>query len=59
MDKEVESRIQSVMSSVFGVPADEIDDDASPDNIESWDSLKHMNLMLLTRKQKNQLLHVI
>ena len=38
-------RIRNVMSAVFGLSNEEINDESSPDTIESWDSLKHMNLV--------------
>ncbi len=31
---------------VFDIPAAEITDDASPHDIKTWDSLKHINLVL-------------
>ena len=34
------------MSSVFNVPKSEIQSDASPNTINSWDSLRHMNLII-------------
>jgi len=34
------------MSAVFEIPANEIGEKSSPDNIASWDSLKHMNLVV-------------
>ena len=34
------------MSAVFEIPVEQIKDDSSPDTIESWDSLKHMNLII-------------
>ena len=46
MENKVEERIKSVMSAVFEVSAYKIKDDSSPDTIESWDSLKHMNLVV-------------
>ncbi|MBV9988005.1 MAG: acyl carrier protein [Chitinophagaceae bacterium] len=33
------------MSAVFDIPADQISDTSSPDTIEKWDSLNHMNLV--------------
>jgi acyl carrier protein len=42
----MESRIRNVMSAVFKVPVDEISDECSPHDIEAWDSLTHMNLVL-------------
>ena len=34
------------MSAVFDVPADSITEDSSADDIENWDSLRHLNLIL-------------
>ena len=42
------------MSSKFGVSIDEIDDiddNTSPDTLESWDSLKHMNLIIALEEE--------
>jgi len=46
MDDSIEVRIKNVMSSVFEIPIDKITNDSSQDTIESWDSLKHMNLIV-------------
>jgi acyl carrier protein len=37
--------IKSLVSRVFDVDVKSINDKSSPDNIESWDSLGHMNLV--------------
>ena len=42
----IDSRVKSVMAGVFGIPIAEINDDASTDSIEKWDSLGHLNLMI-------------
>ena len=42
----MESRIKKVMGDVFNIGVDSINNDSSPDNIENWDSLKHMNLIV-------------
>jgi acyl carrier protein len=34
------------MANVFGVPESDINDLSSPDNIDAWDSLKHMQLII-------------
>ena len=39
-------QIIAVVSQVLGVPADSITDDTSPETVESWDSLRHMDLVL-------------
>jgi len=42
----MENRIKKVMSNVFNINVDSINNESSPDNIENWDSLKHMNLII-------------
>lgn len=42
----MEKRIKSIMAAVFGIDSADVSDDASPDTIESWDSLRHMKLVL-------------
>jgi len=39
-------RIRKVMGDVLGVDQATISDEATPGNIEQWDSLRHMNLVL-------------
>ena len=46
MDDSIEVRIKNVMSAVFDIPVDQIKDNSSADTIESWDSLKHINLVV-------------
>ena len=42
----MEEKLRQIMSQIFKVPIEEISEDASPDTIENWDSLQHMNLVL-------------
>lgn len=44
-------KIKIVMSAVFEVPLDEITENSSTDNIETWDSLKHLNLILALEEE--------
>jgi acyl carrier protein len=44
-------KIKKVMSLVFEVPLEAIADDASLDNIENWDSLRHLNLILALEEE--------
>lgn len=39
-------RIKEVMADVFEVSPQDIPDDADTENVEQWDSLGHMQLML-------------
>lgn len=42
----MESEVKKIMARIFEVPVEEIEDDSSPDTIENWDSLHHLNLIL-------------
>lgn len=44
-------RIKQVMSVVFEVPLQEINDEVSTDNLENWDSLRHLNLILALEEE--------
>jgi acyl carrier protein len=46
MAKQLESQVKEVIASVLNIDSSEIKDDASPDNIEKWDSLSHMNIII-------------
>ena len=42
----MENRIKNVISAVFNYPIEKIQKDSSPDSIDKWDSLGHMNLVV-------------
>ena len=42
----IEDRIKQTMSIVFEIPIESINSESSIDNIENWDSLRHLNLIL-------------
>ena len=42
----MEDKIYRVVSDVMGIPISEITDESSPDTIEAWESLSHINLAL-------------
>lgn len=39
-------QVRGIASDVFGVPADKLSVESSPESIESWDSMQHLNLVL-------------
>ncbi len=47
----MKSKIKNIMASVFEVSVDDINDDSSPDTIENWDSLRHMNLITVLEEE--------
>jgi acyl carrier protein len=51
MDNKIEDRIKCVMSAVLEISADEINDESSPNSIESWDSLKYINLIVALEEE--------
>ena len=51
MKNNIEKRIKNVMSIVFEVPLNQINNESSPDTIEAWDSLKHMNLIIALEEE--------
>ncbi|MBK7639022.1 MAG: acyl carrier protein [Bacteroidetes bacterium] len=46
-------KLKKLMSTVFDVPLESITEDASTDNIENWDSLRHLNLILALEEEFN------
>lgn len=51
MDKTIEEKIRVLMAVVFEVPGEEIHAESSSETIESWDSLKHMNLVVALEEE--------
>jgi acyl carrier protein len=41
----MENKVKEIMASIFEVDKDVINEASSPDTIEGWDSLRHMNLV--------------
>jgi acyl carrier protein len=39
-------QVRNVASDIFGIPADRITAESSPETIENWDSMQHLNLVL-------------
>jgi acyl carrier protein len=47
----MKEKVFDIVSKILGVPPDRIDEDSSPDSIEDWDSLKHMNLVMALEQE--------
>ena len=39
-------QVRNIASDIFGIPADGITAESSPETIENWDSMQHLNLVL-------------
>jgi acyl carrier protein len=46
-------KLKEVISNVLGIPTVEINNDSSPDNIEKWDSLSHLKLVMAIESEFN------
>jgi len=42
----VDSKVFNIISRIMGAPLERITESSSPDSIEQWDSLKHIQLIL-------------
>lgn len=51
MNIALKDRILQVMASVFEAEADSLNEMSSSDTIESWDSLKHLTLILALEEE--------
>ena len=47
----MEQKLKQIMANIFETEEDEITDESSMDNIEKWDSLKHINLIIAIEEQ--------
>lgn len=47
----INNRIKKVMAAVFEMPVEMITENSSTDNIEVWDSLRQMNLILALEEE--------
>jgi len=45
-EKVLNDKVFKIISQVMNIPAEGINENSSPENIEQWDSLQHMNLIL-------------
>ena len=44
-------QVRNIASDIFGVPASKITADSSPETIENWDSMQHLNLVLAVEEK--------
>ena len=42
----MDSKVFNIISRIMGAPLERITESSSPDSIEQWDSLKHIQLIL-------------
>ena len=47
----VRDKLFKVISKIMDVPVEHITEDSSPDTVEKWDSIKHLNLILALEEE--------
>lgn len=47
----MQDRLFKIMSSIFEISIEEINENSSPDTIANWDSMKHVNLVLTLEEE--------
>ncbi len=46
MTASVLDRVRQIVADVFGLTLDQVDTQSSPESIEAWESIAHLNLVL-------------
>lgn len=49
-------QIRSIASDLFGVPVEQLSANSSPESIDAWDSIQHLNLVLALEEKFGVLL---
>lgn len=44
-------QVRNIASDIFGIPANKITSESSPETIENWDSMQHLNLVLAVEEK--------
>lgn len=44
-------KLFKIISQIMDIPVEHINEDSSPDTVEKWDSLQHMNLILALEEE--------
>lgn len=51
--ENIDKRIKEVMANVFDVDVATLNEDSSQDNVESWDSMKHLDFIVSLEEEFN------
>ena len=49
--KDIEQRVRNILFSVLGIEIREINSNTSPDTVDNWDSINHLNLMIAMEEE--------
>ena len=51
IDPILVERVGNIVADIFGIPRKLVTPDSSPDTIDTWDSLQHLNLVLALEQE--------
>jgi len=51
LSESIEVRVRQVAADVFDVPLEQVTDRSSPQTIETWESVQHLNLILALEQE--------
>ena len=51
MDMDSNQKFRSIVSTILQIPEDHVEDDLTPDKVDTWDSLNHINLIGALEKE--------
>lgn len=51
MNASVGSQVQRILADILSVPKEEITTESSPETIETWDSIQHLNWVLAVEQE--------
>lgn len=51
MSETITEQVRAIAADLFEVPVEEVTESSSPETIEAWDSLQHLNLMVELQMQ--------
>lgn len=47
----MEERIKKILARILKMPIEDIGEETSPDTVDTWDSLRHMNLVMALEEE--------
>jgi acyl carrier protein len=50
-DPAILDRTRRIVATVFDIPTDLVLPESSPDNLENWDSIQHLNLVIAMEQE--------
>jgi acyl carrier protein len=51
LNTPLDQKIRQIFADVFSVPLESVQPDSSPETIETWDSLQHLNMVLALEQE--------